>query len=727
MFITYNPTKKLFSLETRNTTYQLRIDEYGVVQHVYYGAKIYSEADYMIRYACRGFGASIPDTGAWRDYELDTIPREYPTVGMGDFRASALNVRNGDGSECVDPRYVSHSIQSGKYALEGLPAMFANEKQAQTLSVITRDAVSGVQIELLYGVLPNIDIITRSVRITNTGGEGIHLKKVSSACLDLLFGDYELISFHGTHCAERQLQRMPIGASRICVDSRRGTSSHQNNPAVIIAEKGTTEAYGGCYGMMLIYSGNFLLEAEKTQFDQTRVIMGLQTERFDYPLEPGKTFTVPETVMTYSDSGFAMMSQRFHYAIMNHLCRGEFVGCERPVLINSWESAYMDFTGETIYQLADEAAKLGIDMVVMDDGWFGHRNDDNTSLGDWYVNEEKLGCTLKQLIERINALGVKFGIWIEPEMVSEDSNLFRTHPDWILRIPGRKSVRSRNQLVLDFSRQEVRDHVFREICAVLDQGNIEYVKWDMNRSLEDIWSPERSAGAVAHDYILGVYDFMEKLITRYPKILLETCSGGGGRFDAGMLYYSPQIWCSDNTDALDRIKIQYGTSFFYPVFTMGAHVSACPNHQTGRTIDFNTRGVVAMSGTFGYELNPALLSREEKEEIKEQVIQFKKRRKLIHSGRYYRLTDPFTSNVAAWEFVSPDQKQVLLNMVIQEVHGSRELYHVKLRGLLHKEIYKNVVTGKTYSGAALMKVGFPIPEMKGNVPAYQVYLERQEA
>lgn len=722
MPITYNPKNQLFSLETRNTTYQLRIDEYGVVQHVYYGAKIHGDADYIIRYACRGFGASIPDTGAWRDYELDTIQREYPTIGVGDFRNSALIVENADGSECVDPRYVSYEIRNGKYALAGLPAVYANEKQAQTLSVITRDAVSGIQIELLYGVLPDIDIITRSVRITNAGKEAVVLKKAASACLDFLYGDYDLINFHGTHCGERQKQRLPIGASRQTVGSRRGTSSHQNNPAVIVAEKGATEASGGCYGLVFVYSGDFAIEAEKTQFDQTRVVVGLQTEHFQYPLPVGQTFTVPETMMTFSETGFAMMSQRFHYAMLHHLCRGKYANADRPVLINSWESAYMDFDGQTIYQLAEEASKLGIDMVVMDDGWFGHRNDDNTSLGDWFVNEKKLGCTLSQLIERINKLGVKFGIWIEPEMISEDSELYRKHPDWILRIPGRQPVRSRNQLVLDFSRKEVRDAIFADICAVLDQGNVEYVKWDMNRSLEDIWSCERATGAVTYDYMLGVYDFLEKLIARYPDMLLETCSGGGGRFDAGMLYYSPQIWCSDNTDALDRIKIQYGTSFFYPVASMGAHVSACPNHQTGRTIDLNTRGVVAMSGTFGYELNPALLSREEKAEIKEQIIQYKKRRKLIRNGRYYRLTDPFSSNVVAWAFVSPDRKGVLLNTVIQEVHGARELYYVKLRGLQPEATYKNVVTGKKYSGSALMKVGFPIPEMKGNVPAYQVYL-----
>ena len=384
------------------------------------------------------------------------------------------------------------------------------------------------------------------------------------------------------------------------------------------------------------------------------------------------------------------------------------------------EKRYMDFTGETIYQLAEEAAELGIELVVMDDGWFGHRNDDNTSLGDWYVNEEKLGCTLGQLIERINGLGVKFGIWFEPEMISEDSDLYRAHPDWVLQIPGRNPVRSRNQLLLDFSRKEIRDHIFDMMCKVLDQGNVEYIKWDMNRSMEDVWSCERSAGAVTYDYVLGVYDLMERLITRYPNILLETCSGGGGRFDAGMLYYSPQIWCSDNTDALDRVKIQYGTSFFYPIPSMGSHVSDCPNHQTGRSVEFDTRGVVAMSGTFGYELNPAKLSADTRAKIKDQVVQYKAYRELIRDGRYYRLTNPNESNLAAWEFVLPNQKKALLNVAVQDVHGHTDLYYIKLRGLQPQAMYMDIVTGKQYSGSALMRAGYPLPFMKGDMPSFQV-------
>ena len=465
---------------------------------------------------------------------------------------------------------------------------------------------------LLYGVLEEADIITRSAEIKNLGLERIDVEKAASACLDFINGDYDFVSFCGRHAMERNFQRTRIAHGCQVIGSRRGTSSHQYNPAVIIADKDATEDMGSCYGMVFVYSGNFRCEAERDQYGQTRALMGLNSDLFHYPLDKGETLLIPETILCYSDEGFGTLSRRYHQCIRRYLCRGKYSHQSRPMLINSWEAAYFDFDGETIYHLAEEAAELGIDMVVMDDGWFGKRDDDNSGLGDWQVNERKLGCTLGELIRRINAIGIKFGIWIEPEMVSEDSDIYRNHPDWAIQIPGRKPIRARNQLVLDFSRKDVRDYIFDQICSVLDQGNIAYVKWDMNRSLTDIYSMENAQGKVTYDYVLGVYDFLERLMQRYPDMLIEGCSGGGGRFDAGMLYYTPQIWCSDNTDAVDRLRIQYGTSFFYPVSVVGSHVSAVPNHQTGRNVSLNTRGVVAMAGTFGYELNPETLSNEEK-------------------------------------------------------------------------------------------------------------------
>ena len=690
---------------------------------MYYGSKIHGDAEYIITYVDRGWSGNINDAGSDRNYTLDSLPLEYSGTGTGDFRNSTIMLENADGTDTCDLRYVSHEIVKGKYKLEGLPAVYASDEEAETLSIILKDSVSNVQVELLYGVLEKEDIITRSVKIKNVSDGKIVLKKAASSCLDFLYGTYDLISFYGTHAMERQLQRTEITHGTHVIGSRRGVSSHQYNPAVILAEKNATEDTGSCYGMVFAYSGNFLFEVEHDQNGQTRAVMGLQSDRFSYPLEPEETFIVPETIMTYSDQGFTTLSQRYHRCMMNHVCRGKYVHETRPILINSWEASYFDFNGETIYQLAKEAKELGIDMVVLDDGWFGHRNDDKSSLGDWYVNEEKFGCTLGNLIRRINSIGVKFGIWIEPEMISEDSKLYQEHPDWALQIPGRKPVHARDQLVLDFSRKEVRDGIFKQICDVLDQGNVEYVKWDMNRAIIDLYSAEKESGKILYDYVLGVYDFAEKLIQRYPNLLIEGCCSGGGRFDAGMLHYAPQIWCSDNTDAIDRIRIQYGTSFFYPIPTMGAHVSAVPNHQTGRVTSLNTRGVVAMAGTFGYELNPAILSGQEKEEIIEQVNIFKQHADLIRDGKYYRLSNPFDDVYVAWAFVSEDKTEVLMSVVALEVHKIKEVNYVKLKGLDSEAKYYDEKTGKSYYGSALMKVGMALPEMRGDYPAYQMHLQ----
>lgn len=725
MAIYYQQKNQIFTLQTQNTTYQMKVDNFGFLLHLYYGRKTAGDMDYLLTYYDRGFSGNPYEAGSDRTYSLDVLPQEYPAMGTGDYRSSALIIQNVDGSECCDLRYVSHEIKQGKYSLEGLPAVYAEEEEAQTLEITLEDAVSNVQVQLLYGVLEQGDIITRSVKIINGGEGGIIVGKAASACLDFLAGDYDMVSFYGRHAMERNFQRTGIAHGNYVIGSRRGTSSHQYNPAVIIAGKDTTEEAGRCYGMMFVYSGNFMCEAEKDQYDQTRVMMGLQSDLFHYPLEKGEELVIPETVLCYSDKGFGDLSRKYHKCIREHLCRGKCRNQVRPVLINSWEAAYFDFNGQTILKLAQDAAELGIDMVVMDDGWFGKRDDDNSGLGDWQVNEKKLGCTLQELTEKVNNLGVKFGIWIEPEMVSEDSDLYRTHPDWAIRIPGRKPVRGRNQLVLDFSRAEVREHVFKQICNVLDQGKIDYVKWDMNRSLADIYSVESSQGKVTYDYVLGVYDFLEKLLKRYPDLLIEGCSGGGGRFDAGMMYYTPQIWCSDNTDAIDRIRIQYGTSFFYPVSAVGSHVSAIPNHQTGRRVSLHTRGVVAMAGTFGYELAPEKLSKEEKEEIKEQIRQYRKYEMLIQTGNHYRLSDPFSEPYAAWMFVSEDGQRALVNVVMLEIHGNMMVNYVKLKGLLADALYEDAATGKCYYGSALMEAGLPMPVEMGEYLAYQIELRKK--
>ena len=723
MGIIYCEKDRTFTLQTKNTTYQMQVDRYGFLLHLYYGKKTDGCMDYLLTYYDRGFSGNPYDAGEDRTYSMDTLPQEFPCYGNGDFRSTAFAVENADGSMSCDLRYKSHKIFDGKYNLEGLPAVYASEQEAQTLEILMEDPVTGVKVVLLYGVLPAQDIITRSVCVKNESSGKIYLNKIESASLDFLYGDYELLTFYGRHAMERNVQRVPVVHGTQKIGSVRGTSSHQYNPMMILAEKETTEDKGNCYAMSFVYSGCFQGEVLKDQLNQTRMMLGLQEEAFRYPLEAGEMFQAPEVILSYSSEGMNRLSQNLHHCIRQHICRGKYKEEIRPILINSWEAAYFDFTGDTIYELAKAAKEVNIDMLVMDDGWFGKRDDDNSGLGDWFVNEKKLGGTLGNLIKRINDLGVKFGIWIEPEMVSEDSDLYRKHPDWALMVPGRNPVRSRNQLVLDFSRKEVVDEIYDQICKVLDQGNIEYVKWDMNRSLMDVYSSvTRDQGRVLHDYVLGLYDFLERLVQRYPNLLIEGCSGGGGRFDAGMMYYTPQIWCSDNTDAIDRLRIQYGTSFGYPVSVVGSHVSAVPNHQTGRKTPLHTRGVVAMSGTFGYELNLMKLSEEEKQEIREQIAEYKSYAPIIQNGLYYRLSDPTTEEICAWEFVHTDEKEqskVLLNIVMQVIHGNMTVNYVKLQGLEEMAVYREEKSGKRYTGAALMYGGMPLPIEPGEYQAYQ--------
>ena len=728
MGIVYSKADRTFTIQTKNTTYQMQVDPYGFLLHLYYGKKTDGSCmDYLLTYYDRGFSGNPFDAGDDRTYSMDALPQEYPSYGTGDYRSTALIVENADGSTACDLRYRSHHIFNGKYKIPGLPAVYADETESQTLEIVMEDAVTGVEVTLQYGVLPDYDVITRSEKIVYRGEGKICIRKAQSACLDFVQGKYDLLTFYGRHAMERTMQREPVTHGSHVIGSVRGTSSHQYNPMMILADEKTTDQYGNCYAMSFVYSGNFKGETLKDQFGQTRALMGLQDEMFSYPLAEGETFYTPEVLLTFSGSGMNLLSQNLHRCIRQHICRGKYKESVRPVLVNSWEASYFDFDGDTLYELAKEAKHAGIDMLVLDDGWFGKRDDDNSGLGDWFVNEKKLGGTLGDLIKKINDLGVKFGIWVEPEMISEDSDLYREHPDWALTIPGRNPVHARNQLVLDFSRKEVVDHIFDQICKVLDQGNIEYVKWDMNRSLMDVFSRgTEDQGRVMYDYVLGLYDFLERIVTRYPDLLIEGCSGGGGRFDAGMMYYTPQIWCSDNTDALDRLQIQYGTSFGYPVSAVGSHVSAVPNHQTGRITSLHTRGVVAMAGTFGYELNLGKLSEEEKQEIRLQVEEYRKFAPLIQTGLYYRLSDPAREEYAAWAFVSEDQTEVLLNVVLQEIHGNMTVNYVKLQGLKCSAIYRDTETGKSYNGAALMEAGIPMPVEMGEFKAYQMHLTAEE-
>lgn len=727
MAIIMNQAEQVITLQTKRSTYQMKVGDYGVLLHLYYGARVEDcTMDYLLHKKDVGFSGNPYDAGEDRTFSLDTLPQEFPSYGVGDYRNTCVGVCQADGTRAADFRYVSCEIRDGAHKIPGLPCLFDEDEKGETLVVFLEDAASSLKLELHYVVFAERDIIARSARITNGGNGAVRLEKMMSACLELPNGAWEVIHFHGRHAMERRLERLPLMHGTMEVGSRRGTSSHQHNPGVIICSPDTTEEYGDCYGMSLIYSGNFTAEIEQDQMNSVRFVCGINPESFEYLLEPGEAFDTPQLMMTYSGSGLGRMSANFHSIIRHNLCRGKYRFARRPILINNWEATYFDFNEEKILSIARQASELGIEMLVLDDGWFGSRDSDDAGLGDWFVNTDKLKGGLADLVRGINGLGMKFGIWIEPEMVNEDSCLYREHPDWALTIPGRKPCRSRNQLVLDMSRSDVRDYIFDSISAVLKSANVEYVKWDMNRSICDIYSaalPKERQGEVYHRYVLGVYDLMERFTSTFPDILFEGCSGGGGRFDPAILYYSPQIWCSDDTDGIERLEIQYGTSFFYPISAVGSHVSAIPNHQTGRKTPLKTRGVVAMAGSFGYEMDLNLLSPDEKEVVKEQVEDYKKYYDLIHNGDYYRLVSPQgDSDFIAWQFVSGDKAKTLVHVVITHVRANAPDLWFKLRGLAPEKCYRLEENGRIYSGSALMNAGISIPMVMGDYPAVQMEL-----
>lgn len=736
MAVRINEQTRVFTLHTKHSTYQMQAGRFGYLLHLYYGARVDGEEmTYNARGIDRGFSGNPYEAESDRSFSLDTLPQEYPFFGAGDYRPACLMNRNADGSMESDLKYLSYRMYRGKRAPEGLPYVYGTEEEAETLAVTLRDDVTGLQAELFYSVFEDLDIITRSAVLTNAGGEEIRLERALSVCVDFPCGpDMDEIVFYGKHSMERQPERRPVRHGRFSAGSVRGCSSHHYNPFVILCGRETTEDAGDCYGFSFVYSGNFIAETELDQANQVRFVMGLEPDTFSWKLEPGESFQTPEAMLCYSGEGLGALSRRYHRALREHVCRGKFKLARRPVLINNWEATYFGFNDDKLVQIAQDAAQIGIEMLVMDDGWFGKRDGDISGLGDWVVNETKLRGGLNSLVSRINALGLKFGIWFEPEMVSEDSDLYRTHPEWCLKTPSRKGVRSRYQFVLDMSRGDVVNYLYESMSRILNSANIEYIKWDMNRHLANVYSgalPADRQGEVYHRYVLGVYDLLERLTQTYPDVLFEGCSGGGGRFDAGMLFYTPQIWCSDNTDAIERIKIQYGTSFGYPVSAVGSHVSACPNHQTGRITPLETRGAVAMSGTFGYELDLNKMSGEEKEIMKKQVEEFKKNYDLISYGDYYRLTDPMENTVyAAWEYVSPDKKEALIDYVQLHAESNPPFVFIRAKGLDSSKRYRVLVNGtgeEIRSGAALMNSGYGMPVLTGDYRAVRVKLEEMPA
>ena len=725
MAIKFDEGRGIFTLTTENSTYQMMADSFGYLLHLYYGARTQGFTDWGLTFADRGFSGSPYDLGKDRTYSLDALPQEFPTQGTGDYRSPMLVVRDYNGTYGADLHYHSHEITEGKYSLSGLPAVYANpNEEAQTLSITLKNDRLGLNVKLLYGVIPCKDIITRSVIVSNEGEKPFTVQKLCSSCLDFTHGDFDLITFYGRHTFEREYQRQNLKHGIFSIGSRRGMSSHQYSPLMILAGHDATESHGRCWGMEFVYSGGFCAEVEHDQYRQTRAIMGLAQDKFSYELEPGEEITGPEVIMTFSNKGLGRLSHNFHACIRENICRGKFKASPRPVILNTWEALYFDFDGKKILEVAESAKELGVDMLVLDDGWFMNRNDDFRALGDWKADEGKLGCTLGELVSSVKSIGLDFGIWVEPEMISEDSDLYREHKDWAMIIPGEKPVLGRNQLVLDLSRKDVREYIFRAMCNILSQG-VTYLKWDYNRSIAELYSHEGSNGKLAYKYILGLYEILERITSEYPDVLIEGCAGGGGRFDAGMMYYTPQIWCSDNTDALDRLSIHYGTSFGYPMSAIVAHVSTCPNHQTGRITPLNTRYITSMTGAFGYELDPLKLSDDERREISAQIRQYKEDREIITEGLYYRLSKPENIHrYCAWEYVSHDGSKALINVVIPQNHGNMPVIYVTPRGLTHGAFYRDIETGKILPSDALMDSGFPLNMPKSDYEAFTIRLER---
>ena len=722
----------LITLHTLHTSYQMWADGQGVVHHLYYGPSIGgSDLRGLEFYSDCGFSPQPAGMDRQRDYSLDTLCQEYTGSGVGDYRIGCLRLAGPDGSRAADLRFVSAEAVPGKYALPGLPAACAEDGACETLRLKLKDKVNGLAVTLLYGVFAQADVITRAALLENEGSGSIRLDKAASACLDLPFGKWELIHFHGRHCMERQPERVPLSHNIQTLRSARGASSHQHNPFAILAAPHTTEETGECLGAMLVWSGNFKIECEVSQMQSTRLVAGVSDDDFSWTLEPGGQFAAPEVLFCYSDQGLSELSARYHRFLQRHIIRSPWRDKPRPILINNWEATYMDFDAQRIWDIARQARDLGVEMLVLDDGWFGERSDDSSGLGDWQFNEKKLGCTFDQLIGRVREMGLLFGLWIEPEMVCANTALYAAHPDWALSIPGRAPATGRSQLVLDMGRPEVVDYLYDIFHRLLAEHDIAYIKWDMNRNLTDVYSralpPERQ-GEAAYRYMLGLYSLLDRLTRDFPQVLFEGCAGGGGRFDAGMLCYCPQIWCSDDTDAIHRIKIQYGTSFGYPPCAMGSHISASPNHQTGRSTLLSTRAVVAMAGTFGYELDLQKLTADEKEMVKAQIVRYKQLQPLLLEGRCERLTDAVTDTCfTAWQFTAPDRSRAAVSVVVIDPQANPWPIHIRLRGLDPQALYHESLTERVYTGAALCHAGLTLPIMQGDYPAVQIMIERTES
>ncbi len=697
-----------FHLYNDEISYIFKILKNGQLGHLYYGKKLSDIPDYghLVEQSRRDMAACPTEEDNF--FSLESVRQEYPTYGNGDVRYGAYEIQWGNGSNITEFEYKTHRVYKGKEKLKGLPATYVeNENEAETLEVTLQDKRKNVKLILSYTIFKDVPVITKNVRFVNNSDENITLMSALTSCVDFPDKDYVMVDLAGAWTRERNIREHKLDYGVQSVHSMRGCSSHQFNPFLALKREHTDESQGEIYGFSFVYSGNFLAQVEVDNYDVTRVLMGIHPNGFQWELQRGEEFQTPEVVMVYSDHGMNYMSQVYHKLYRTRLARGVWRDQERPILINNWEATYFDFNEEKILDIAKTAGEIGVELFVLDDGWFGHRDDSTSSLGDWYPHTGKLPNGVKGLAEKINDLGMKFGIWIEPESVNRDSDLYRKHPDWVLGDLNRTISQSRNQLLLDFSKKEVVDFIHGMIAKIFHEIPVSYVKWDMNRNMAEVFSngnDKAYQGKVRHKYILGVYDLYNRLTTEFPEILFESCASGGARFDPGILYYAPQGWASDNTDAVDRLKIQYGTSVVYPVSCIGSHVSASPNHQTFRNTSLKTRANVAYFGTFGYELDITKMEEEELEQMKEQVAFMKMHRELIQKGTFYRLKSPFEGNETAWIVVSEDQTEALVGYYRVFQPSNAPLSRLKLKGI-NGNVKYSINGGEEHFGDELMQVG----------------------
>lgn len=732
MSIHISKDERLFHLETENSSYVFRVLENQQLQHLYYGKRIHVKENYgnLASYQTRGFEVSY--TADEERIQLSMIPNEYAAYGKGDFRHPAYQVQDATGSRITELKYQGYTLSTGKKRLEILPSTFDDDgDRSEVLTITLKDDIIGLVVKLNYTVFPGQNVIVRNVEFINEGQSDLKLLKAMSLQLDLPDDQFDFIHFSGAWLRERQLYRTALRPGLQSIDSLRYSSSPQNNPFFMLSRKHTTEESGEVYGFNLVYSGNFQNSIEVDHFDTTRVLVGVNPVEFEYLLEPQMSFVTPESIMSYSAQGMNALSQQLANFYQDHLVNPHFAKRPRPIVLNSWETMYFNLTTDKVLELARCGQQLGIELFVLDDGWFGHREGDDSSLGDWTTDYRRIPKGVSYIADEIHKMGMQFGLWFEPEMISIDSELYRTHPEWMICTPHRKPSVGRHQYVLDFTNQEVIDYLFDAISSIIQETKLEYIKWDYNRHITDAFTatlPATKQMEFGHRYILGVYQLLERLTKAYPEVLFESCSSGGGRFDLGMMYYAPQAWTSDDTDPIERLKIQHGTSYGYSLSMMSAHVSASPNEQSGRRTNLDTRAAVAYFGVFGYELDVTTLEAAEAEKVKEQIDFYKRYREVFQYGNFYRIRSPFEDDVVDWQVVSSDKSTAILLHTSLISHLNPGYSLVKFCGLDEDKRYTISGMDEEFFGDELMNAGIKIiPEGAENgpvisTPEYQSHL-----